>query len=86
MDVNTVLVRALADIIVSINLTDDEAIDPDVATDILEPAVALFGDLTPQGRREVASLVLDYAEVEEHPERKRMLLEFPEATGLVDED
>ncbi|MEU6409028.1 hypothetical protein [Microbispora sp. NPDC046933] len=86
MDVNRVLVRAFVSIVVSIDLTDDEDIDPDIATDILEPAAALFRDLSDEGRREVTSLILECAELEDNPERKRAILEFPEAIGLLDED
>jgi hypothetical protein len=86
MEVNKVLVHALVNIIVSIDLTDDEDIDPDIATDIIEPAAALFRDLSDEGRREVTSLVLECAELEVNPERKRAILGLPEAIGLVDED
>ncbi|MFF6801838.1 hypothetical protein [Streptomyces sp. NPDC012616] len=86
MDVNKVLVRAFVSVVVSIDLTDDDDIDPDVATDILEPAAALFRDLSEEGRREVTSMILECAELEENPERKRAILELPEAIGLLDED
>ncbi|MFJ6655833.1 hypothetical protein ACIQNG_05630 [Streptomyces sp. NPDC091377] len=86
MDVNKILVRAFVSLVVSIDLTDDEDIDPDVATDILEPAAALFRDLSEEGRREVTSLVLECAELEENPERRRVILGLPEAIGLLDED
>ncbi|MDX3387755.1 hypothetical protein PV682_40875 [Streptomyces niveiscabiei] len=85
MNVNKVLVRAFVSVVVSIDLTDDEDIDPDIATDILEPA-AVFRDLSEEGRREVTSLILECAELEENPERKRTILELPEAICLLDED
>ncbi|MET9776866.1 hypothetical protein ABZ023_21805 [Streptomyces sp. NPDC006367] len=83
MSVNKILVRALVSVVVSIDLTDDEDIDPDVATDILEPVAALFRDLSEEGRREVTSLILECAEMEENPERQRAILELPEAIGLL---
>ncbi|MYZ36308.1 MULTISPECIES: hypothetical protein [unclassified Streptomyces] len=85
MDVSKVLVRAFVSVAISIDLTDDEDIDPDIATDILEPAAALFRDLSEEGRREVTSLILECAELEENPERKRAILGLPEAIGLLDE-
>ncbi|MEU4511985.1 hypothetical protein AB0G05_21015 [Nonomuraea wenchangensis] len=85
MDVNKVLVRAFVSVVVSIDLTDDEDIDPDIATDILEPAAALFRDLSEEGRREVTSLILECAELEENPERQRAILGLPEAVGLLGE-
>ncbi|UNO41727.1 hypothetical protein [Streptomyces sp. MST-110588] len=86
MDVNQVLAQAFASVVVSIDLTEDGDIDPDVATDILEPAAALFRGLSEEGRREVASLMLQCAELEDNPERKRAILELPEAIGLLSED
>ncbi|THA25094.1 hypothetical protein E4198_10450 [Streptomyces sp. RKND-216] len=86
MDVNKVLVRAFVSVVVSIDLTDDEDIDPDVATDILEPAAALFRDLSEEGRREATSLILECAELEENPERRAAILEFPQAIGLLGDD
>ncbi|MCM2514667.1 hypothetical protein NC658_15540 [Streptomyces griseoincarnatus] len=85
MDVNKVLVRAFVSVVVSIDLTDDEDIDPDIATDILEPTAALFRDLSEVGRREVTSLILECAELEENPERQRAILGLPEAIGLLGE-
>ena len=86
MDVNKVLIRAFVSVVVSIDLADDEDIDPDIATDILEPAAALFRDLSEEGRREVISLILECAELEENSERKRAILGLPEAIGLLEED
>ncbi|MFW6692169.1 hypothetical protein [Streptomyces sp. MAR4 CNX-425] len=86
MDVNKVLVRAFVNVVASVELTDDDDIDPDVATDILEPAAALFRDLSEEGRREVASLILECAELEENPERRRVIMGFPEAIGLLGEE
>lgn len=86
MDVNKVLVRAFVSVVVSIDLTDDGDIDPDIATDILEPAAALFRDLSEAGRREVSSLILECAELEENPERKMAILGLPGAIGLLEED
>ncbi|MFF7438842.1 hypothetical protein [Streptomyces sp. NPDC008122] len=86
MDVNKVLVRAFVSIVVSIDLTDDEDIDPDIATDMLEPAAAIFRELSEEGRREVVSLIIESAEQEENPERRAAILGLPEAIGLLDED
>ncbi|EMF00926.1 hypothetical protein J7W19_02210 [Streptomyces mobaraensis NBRC 13819 = DSM 40847] len=82
MEINKVLVRAFVSVVVSIDLSDDEDIDPDVATDILEPAAAIFRELSEEGRREVAALMLECAESEENPERKRVMIGLPEAIGL----
>lgn len=86
MDVGEVLVRAFVSVVVSIDLTDDDDIDPDIATDILEPAAVLFRDLSEEERREVTSLILECAELENNPERKRAILGLPEAIGLLGDD
>lgn len=86
MDVSKVLVRAFVSLAVSIELTDDEDIDPDIAADILEPTVAPFRDLSEEGRREVTSLILECAEPEQNRERKKVILGLPEAIGLLDDD
>ncbi|MFF1449550.1 hypothetical protein ACFVYF_15560 [Streptomyces sp. NPDC058274] len=85
MDVNKVLVRAFVSVIVSIDLTDDDDIDPDIATDIIEPAAALFGDLSGEKRQEVVSLILECAELEDNAERRNAILALPEAIGLLRE-
>ncbi|WP_439678144.1 hypothetical protein [Embleya sp. MST-111070] len=83
MDVNRVLVQAFTSVMVSIDLTDDDDIDPDVATDILEPAAALFRNLSEEGRQEVVTLMRECAELEENPKRRRAILALPEAIGIL---
>ncbi|MET8453362.1 hypothetical protein [Streptomyces sp. NPDC005209] len=84
MSVKKVLAQAFVSIAVSIDLADDEEIDPDVAVGLLEPAAAFFRGLTEEGRREVSSLILECAEQEEDPERRSVILELPEAIGVAD--
>ncbi|MDI9889366.1 hypothetical protein QMZ92_34905 [Streptomyces sp. HNM0645] len=86
MELNRVLARAFASIVVSIDLSDDDAIDPDVATDILEPASALLDDLSEQDRRAFADMLVELAELEENPERRRAMADLPDVLGLLDEE
>ncbi|WP_030060316.1 MULTISPECIES: hypothetical protein [Streptomyces] len=84
MSVNKVLAQAFVSVAVSIDLADDEEIDPDVAMGILEPAAAFFRGLTEEDRQEVSSLILECAEQEEDSERRSVILGLPEAIGIVD--
>ncbi|GAA3817879.1 hypothetical protein GCM10022226_43040 [Sphaerisporangium flaviroseum] len=86
MEMNEVLARAFACMLVSIDLSDDEDIDPDVATSILEPACALFGQLSEADKRTVAGLLVKEAESEDDPVRREALLNLPETMGLLDEE
>lgn len=86
MDLTHVLVRAFANVAVSIDLSDDEAIDPDIATEIMESVAAMFRDLPEEDCRSVAVMMVEIAELESDPERKRSMQQLPEGIGLVDED
>jgi hypothetical protein len=79
-----VLARAVMELIISIELTDDEDIDPDVATTIVEPVGYLLNNVSDAVRQELVRLFREVAEEEENPERRPMALEFPEAMGLVE--
>jgi hypothetical protein len=84
--VERVLAKAVMELIISIELTEDEEIDPDVATTIVEPVGFLLNDVPEDARAELVRLFREVAEDEENPERRAMADEFPEAIGLVVED
>ncbi|MER7621673.1 hypothetical protein [Streptomyces sp. NPDC126503] len=86
MELDKVLARAFASLVISIDLSDDDAIDPDVATDILEPASALLDDLSDQDRRTFAGLLVELSELEEDPERRQAMADLPDVLGLLDEE
>jgi hypothetical protein len=84
--VERVLAKAVMELIISIELTEDEEIDPDVATTIVEPVGFLLNGVPEDAREELVRLFREVAEDEENPERRAMADEFPEAIGLVAED
>jgi hypothetical protein len=71
------------ELIISIELTDDDDIDPDVATTIVEPVGYLLNNVPDDIRQELVRLFREVAEEEEVPDRRVMAVEFPEAMGLV---
>ncbi|WP_199546368.1 hypothetical protein [Streptomyces sp. N35] len=86
MDIVHVLARAFAAVSVSIDLSDDDDIDPHVANNILEPATAMFRDLSLADRAELAEMFVEISELEGDPVRREAILSLPEVMGLLDED
>jgi hypothetical protein len=84
MSVERYLAEALASVVASIELSDDDDIDPDVATTILEPVGALFLGMTNDERQQLSELMRFCAESESNPDRRQIILDFPEAFGLLD--
>ncbi|WP_345366368.1 hypothetical protein [Actinoallomurus liliacearum] len=71
------------EIIVSIDLSDDDDIDPDVATSLLEPVAAVLQGTSAEGRRALVDLLIECAEEETVPERRMTVLDLPGALGLI---
>jgi hypothetical protein len=84
-EVNKVLVRALATLLIAIDLSDDEEIDPDVANKITEPIVGLFRDVAASQRAEIAHMITECAALEVTEERREAILELPATMGLLDD-
>ncbi|MFG2084992.1 MULTISPECIES: hypothetical protein [unclassified Spirillospora] len=82
-NVERTLVKAFMEIAIAIDLTDDDDIDPDVATDLLEPVAALLQEMPSADRRHLADLLLACAEEETLPERRTTALDLPESLGLI---
>ena len=81
-----VLVRTLADLIVSIDLSDDESVDPEFASAILGDVSAAIDGLDDDERSRIADIIADHAENESNERRRNALQELPENLGLTDED
>jgi hypothetical protein len=89
-DLTRVLARVVMDLLISIELADDDVIDPDDAVKLTEGA---SGDLrvwtenaSEADRQELIRLFREIAAEQEVPERRELALRFPEAIGLVAED
>ncbi|MGW6547509.1 hypothetical protein ACWGBH_32380 [Streptomyces massasporeus] len=86
MNTERFLVMAFASLLVSIDLTDDEDLDPDIASEIVEPVAALARELGHGERAELARAIQAAAESETDPVRRRSMRSLPEDIGLLDED
>jgi hypothetical protein len=86
MSINRLLAEAFASVVASIELSDDDDIDPDIATTILEPIGALFRSMTEEERVEFTELMGQCAESEVNPERREIILGIPDAFGLTDQN
>jgi hypothetical protein len=77
-----VLAKAFMDIVISIDLTDDGVIDPDVATSLLEPVAALLQGMAQDDRRALIDLFAECAQEVQDPDRRMVADDLPDALGL----
>ncbi|MGE7390919.1 hypothetical protein ACQKM2_36155 [Streptomyces sp. NPDC004126] len=74
----------------SIDLADDDDIAPDIATDIatdiIEPAAALFKELSEGDRRALAAIIVEVSKLATDPVRKGSMLNLPQEIGLLEEE
>lgn len=84
--INELIVRALVELIVSIDLTDADTVDPDFASASFGDVVVILDGLPRDEREKIVGIVRGLAEDERVPERRQALLEFPENFGLLDDD
>lgn len=82
-NVERILARVFMEVLVSIDLSDDDDIDPDVATGILEPVAALLRNGEIEDQQAIAELLRECAEEESDPERRATALDLPAALGLL---
>jgi hypothetical protein len=82
VSIQRILAEAFASVVVSIDLSDDEEIDPDVATKILEPVSALLVSAPRQDQIEISRLITSAAEKEENPARRDAIRGLPDALGI----
>ncbi|MDP4505305.1 hypothetical protein [Nonomuraea turcica] len=77
------LAKALTEIVISLDLSDDDAITPEAAMEVLQPVIALLQDLPEQDRRALAELINQCAQEETDPERHLTAWETPGTLGLL---
>ncbi|MCD0485628.1 hypothetical protein LO771_25375 [Streptacidiphilus sp. ASG 303] len=80
------LAESLARLATDIDLTDDEEVDPDLATRWFEDLAYRLDQLSREDRSKLAEIVRQMAERESVPARRGALLEFPENLGLDQDD
>ena len=79
------VVRVLADLIVSIDLSGDDVVDPDFASSIFGDVSAAFDRLASADRAQISAIIVEYAEAERNVGRRQALLDFPEQFGLTED-
>ncbi|MCA2226106.1 hypothetical protein [Nonomuraea aurantiaca] len=77
------LAKALTDVVVRLDLSDDDAITPEATMEVLEPVIALLQDLSEEDRQALAELINQCAQEETDPERQLTAWETPETLGLL---
>jgi hypothetical protein len=83
--VNRILVRALVDLAVSIELSSDDEIDPRTATTLLDDLAASLDDLSDAERDELVDYIEEQAESTRDPDRREVLLDLPDTLALTDD-
>jgi hypothetical protein len=82
----TTLTTAMAQLITAIDVTDDEEVDPDLATRWFENVAYNFDQLPVADRHKLAILFRQAASRETNPEFREAMLELPESFGLEDDE
>jgi hypothetical protein len=82
----TTLTTTLAQLITAIDVTDDEEVDPDLATKWFENVAYNFHQLSASDRHKLAILFREAASRETNPEFRAAMLEVPENLGLEDDE
>ncbi|MEV6039950.1 hypothetical protein AB0L65_53185 [Nonomuraea sp. NPDC052116] len=77
------LAKALTEIVIRLDLSDDDVIRPEATMEVLEPVIALLQRLPGQDRQALADLISQFAHRETDPERQLTVIEAPETLGLL---
>ncbi|MER7276142.1 hypothetical protein ABT369_16960 [Dactylosporangium sp. NPDC000244] len=78
--------EALFECLMFLELSDDEAVNPDDAVRVMETVMHLLGRLSIADRSELIRLAQAQADREVSAVRREFLLALPQAFGLVGED
>jgi hypothetical protein len=77
------LARALTEVVIRLDLSDDAAITPEATMQVIEPMAVLLQDLSAQDRQALADLINQFAHQETDPDRQLTAWEAPETLGLL---
>ncbi|MEV4020629.1 hypothetical protein AB0J35_60155 [Nonomuraea angiospora] len=77
------LAKALTEIVVRLDLSDDDAITPAATMEVLEPVITLLQEFPERDRQALANLIYQFAHQETDPERQLTAWEAPENLGLL---
>jgi hypothetical protein len=78
-----ILAKALTEIVIRLDLSDDDAIAPGAAMQVLAPVIALLHELPEKDRRALAELINECAQEETDPERHLTAWQAPETLDLL---
>lgn len=77
------LTKALMEIVIGLDDSDDDAIAPEAIMSQLDPAVALLDELSDDDKRTLVKLIIDCADEEPDLDRQLTAWETPEILGLI---
>ncbi|MFJ7947644.1 hypothetical protein ACIQ6K_28930 [Streptomyces sp. NPDC096354] len=80
------LADALANLTVSIDMSDDDDVDPDICVPWLEDVASTLNQLSAGDRHRLAQIIREVAGRESDAQRQAALLETPDHLGLEDSD
>ncbi|TDD18038.1 hypothetical protein [Nonomuraea diastatica] len=80
------LAKALTEIVIRLDLSDDDAITPAATMQVIEPVAVLLQELSEQDRQGLADLINQFAHQETNPDRQLTAWEAPETLGLLTDD
>jgi hypothetical protein len=77
--------RALIDLAASIELSSDDEIEPQTATALLDDLASTLEELSDEEHDELIDLIEELAEETRDADRREVLLDLPDALGLVED-
>ncbi|MFG1710454.1 hypothetical protein ACFLIM_45535 [Nonomuraea sp. M3C6] len=77
------LAKALTEIVITLDHSEDGAIAPEATMQLLEPVITLLQDLPEQDRQALADMINQFAQQETDPERQLTAWETPQTMGLL---
>ncbi|MCM4083799.1 hypothetical protein [Paractinoplanes hotanensis] len=81
---NEVLVRALVELMVTLDLSDEEDVSIEAGSSMLNDAAAILNGLSTEDQEDLVRLIGEFAESETDPDRQDNMRELPGALGLVE--
>ncbi|MEU6721988.1 hypothetical protein ABZ897_62040 [Nonomuraea sp. NPDC046802] len=77
------LTKALMEIVIGLDDSDDNVIAPEAIMPLLEPAIALLDGLSDDDKRTLVQIIIDCADEEPDAGRQLTAWEMPEILGLI---
>lgn len=81
---NVTVARALIDLLVSLELSDEESVSVEAAAALTEDAAATLAALSVSDRTELISVIGQMENEAATEERRQVLQDLPEGVGLVE--